>query len=369
MSLIDQNIPIFESLVERYGLKPATVRDLPLLTFTCVVEGYGLMEKYFGISYEAIAALGLAGKFHSMLNENDIAEKTRHLIQASPNLEQSILEPGQNLFEKFKKELELSKNLVLENPQQFIKKLTKIYPDYCACIGIYNCFWRYIGDGQNIVLSQEQVSVISRQREAVAKVYPDVEKLLMVAVEVFGKEYGFDGDLLRYLTLHELQDREDLVLSSIEIDQLTRRRENYFYLYEYDSHRELLTTEAGTLETIQQKYFTVSEARIISELYGTSAFVGKVKGRVVNLAEEKVSEDTLGEDTILVTVMTHPSDISLIKKSKALVTDEGGVLCHAAIVAREFEIPCVIGTKIATKIFRNGDMVEVDATVGVVKKI
>ncbi len=58
-----------------------------------------------------------------------------------------------------------------------------------------------------------------------------------------------------------------------------------------------------------------------------------------------------------------------MKRAAAFVTDEGGITCHAAIVAREMKKPCVIGTKIATQIFKDGDMVEVDAQRGVVRII
>mgnify|MGYP001564748046 CR=1 FL=1 len=58
-----------------------------------------------------------------------------------------------------------------------------------------------------------------------------------------------------------------------------------------------------------------------------------------------------------------------MRKAAAFVTDEGGILCHAAIVARELKKPCIIGTKIATRVFKDGDMVEVDATKGIVRKI
>ena len=59
--------------------------------------------------------------------------------------------------------------------------------------------------------------------------------------------------------------------------------------------------------------------------------------------------------------------IIAIKKAKAIVTDEGGVTSHAAVVSRELGIPCVIGTKLATKVFKDGDFVEVDAEKGIVK--
>ena len=65
--------------------------------------------------------------------------------------------------------------------------------------------------------------------------------------------------------------------------------------------------------------------------------------------------------------MTHPQMISGMIKASAFVTDEGGVTCHAAIVSREMNKPCIIGTKVATQVLKDGDVVEVDANNGVVK--
>ncbi len=67
--------------------------------------------------------------------------------------------------------------------------------------------------------------------------------------------------------------------------------------------------------------------------------------------------------------MTTPDFLPAMERAAAFVTEEGGITCHAAIVAREMKKPCVIGTKIATKVFKDGDRVEVDATKGVVRKI
>jgi pyruvate,water dikinase len=70
---------------------------------------------------------------------------------------------------------------------------------------------------------------------------------------------------------------------------------------------------------------------------------------------------------ILVSPMTMPDFLPAMKKAAAFVTDEGGMACHAAIVAREIKKPCVVGTKNATKILKDGDLVEVDANNGVVR--
>jgi len=67
--------------------------------------------------------------------------------------------------------------------------------------------------------------------------------------------------------------------------------------------------------------------------------------------------------------MTTPYFNQALKKASAIVTDEGGVTCHAAIFARELGIPCIVGTKVATQVLKDGDKVEVDANKGIVKKL
>jgi len=65
--------------------------------------------------------------------------------------------------------------------------------------------------------------------------------------------------------------------------------------------------------------------------------------------------------------MTVPDFLPAMKKAKAIVTDEGGLTCHAAIVSRELSIPCIIGTRIATKVLKDGDLVEVDSNEGKIR--
>ncbi|MFA4937263.1 MAG: PEP-utilizing enzyme [Patescibacteria group bacterium] len=72
---------------------------------------------------------------------------------------------------------------------------------------------------------------------------------------------------------------------------------------------------------------------------------------------------------ILVAAMTSPDYIQAIKKSLAVITDTGGITCHAAIVSRELKKLCIVGTKFATRILKTGDMVEVDTNKGIIKKL
>jgi phosphohistidine swiveling domain-containing protein len=106
----------------------------------------------------------------------------------------------------------------------------------------------------------------------------------------------------------------------------------------------------------------------ITEIKGKPASPGKVTGRVkiCSSASESVKVES---GDILVTTMTTPDYVSSMKVAGAIVTNEGGLLCHAAIISRELGKPCVIGTKIATQVLKDGDMVEVDADNGVVRII
>lgn len=72
---------------------------------------------------------------------------------------------------------------------------------------------------------------------------------------------------------------------------------------------------------------------------------------------------------ILIIQNAWPELSKYYKFASALVTNEGGITSHGVVVAREFNIPCIVGTKIATKIFKTGDLVEVNATKGTVKKL
>ena len=106
----------------------------------------------------------------------------------------------------------------------------------------------------------------------------------------------------------------------------------------------------------------------IKEIKGSAAYRGKASGnvRIVLKASE---QNKVSEGDILVTTMTTPDFLPAMQKAIAFVTDEGGVTCHAAIIAREMKKPCIIGTKIATQVLKDGDLVEVDTNKGIVRKI
>jgi phosphohistidine swiveling domain-containing protein len=104
----------------------------------------------------------------------------------------------------------------------------------------------------------------------------------------------------------------------------------------------------------------------ISTLKGQIACKGFVTGKV-KTASTPSEAHQLQEGEILVCAMTNPDYVPAMRRSGAIITDEGGLLSHASIMSREFGKPCIIGTKIATKVLKDGDYVEVDANTGLVK--
>lgn len=100
-------------------------------------------------------------------------------------------------------------------------------------------------------------------------------------------------------------------------------------------------------------------------LRGVPASPGLVSGKAHVIIDTKhIREFQTGE--ILVTEMTSPDWAPAMRKALAIITDSGGKTCHAAIVSRELGIPCIVGTKEATKVLKTGQVITVDATHGVV---
>lgn len=124
--------------------------------------------------------------------------------------------------------------------------------------------------------------------------------------------------------------------------------------------------ELGEVATWLHEHALAKDASDVIEGLGINK--GKVQGKVALVTNLNRLGD-IPEGAILVTTQTRPQFNPQLKRCTALITDEGGSLCHAAILAREFGIPAVVGTRNATVSLKDGDKVEVDAEKGVVKRV
>lgn len=108
------------------------------------------------------------------------------------------------------------------------------------------------------------------------------------------------------------------------------------------------------------------QRRVKFEIRGSVACGGKAVGRakIVN----KIGDvNKVNHGDVIISPMTSPDLMPAIRRCVAIVTNFGGITCHAAIISREFNLPCIVGTNNATEVLKDGDLVEVDANNGMAR--
>lgn len=184
-----------------------------------------------------------------------------------------------------------------------------------------------------------------------------------------GKRYGMTVEELRFLSIADFRKLLTEKHSSRDWGALARSHKSHSVHISDKGKTKIWIGDAAAKVMRKIKWHEEEKENIQTEnIKGQVAFKGLAKGRakIINTVQEMAK---MHQGNILVSHMTNPDIVPAMKLAAAIVTDLGGITCHAAIVARELRVPCVIGTKIATKVFKDGDHVEVDANLGVVKKI
>lgn len=141
-------------------------------------------------------------------------------------------------------------------------------------------------------------------------------------------------------------------------------------VYSVEDNKELILCADDAIKYVKENMNDEEEIKVemVEEFRGTVACAGEAKG-VVRIINSPIDIEKMKDKDILISFATNPNLMPAIRKAAAIVTDEGGLTCHAAIVSRELRIPCIVGTRIATKVLKDGDLVEVDANKGIIKII
>lgn len=140
---------------------------------------------------------------------------------------------------------------------------------------------------------------------------------------------------------------------------LKRRKESYIFTNKrfYESFEKIEEDFRLKIEFEKQEN---------KELKGQIAFKGKVIG-IVNIIKNREDLKRFKINEILVASTTTPDFLPAMRKAGAIISEHGGAICHASITSRELKIPCIVGVKEATKILQEGDLIEVDANIGIIK--
>lgn len=254
-----------------------------------------------------------------------------------------------------------------EFDEGFIKKLSETITKlitYQVCI---------LHRSDNFVKRFENLPGISDEIQAIRKKYESVFGLFETKFEVLCQKLlaGLPGATL--LDLKHLSADELITLMSTGVvpkESIAARQK--LVVISYLPKVEILTGPVAeeiydAIKANEAKYHPTQNAN--NEIVGKTVYgTGKITGECQVITDYDQVE-TLETGKILVTPSTLPKYNQVYTRAKGIITNEGGILAHAAILCREFKIPGIIGTKIATNVLKTGDMVELDTEKGVIKII
>lgn len=186
-------------------------------------------------------------------------------------------------------------------------------------------------------------------------------------LEILLKEIGKRGNI-NLETMRDTFPSEiiNVLNGKISEEYVKKRRKSCFVIWK-EKNKKPLSLSGKDAKNWEEK-LSIKPTQQTKLVTGNCASKGKVKGKVRILLNASEC-DKLKSGEVLVTFMTSPDFIIAIKRCSAIVTNLGGITSHAAIISREFGIPCIVGTKNATEILKTGDLVEVNANKGIVKII
>lgn len=207
----------------------------------------------------------------------------------------------------------------------------------------------------------EDVAYFEKARKEIEKFFSLAAEVAYSFLAILSAKHVIDTALLKYATDDELHSL--LISSKINIANLKKRKAKKLLFVEDVTY--IGDDDINTYLNSIGYVFDVPSDELTASIQGSVACRGVVTGRV-QIINSREQFDSFKEGSILVAPMTSPEYTPLIHRAVAIITDEGGMLSHAAIVSRELNKPCIIGTKFASYVLKDFQEVEVDADRGVI---
>lgn len=363
-----QLLSLLENKIKISGLKINIAEVFSILT---TPEKPSFMEIESQDSLEMVTLLGKDRAAVSLFLKNDVKEIENKLNQLKPALQKKIKD-------HYKKYLWLHYNY--EGPT--------LQLDYF--LEIWKGLLRQGKADKFLKESREKFSEIKRKRALLFKQlnFRDKEKKLfnvakdIVWLKGWRKDCMYFGAYVLDKIIKEISRRLGLTLrqaryfcywevndalqkNKYDVNKLNERYE-YSTVYTNSKGKPFIYSGKEAKKFLKKLHFEKQKIEHVDKLTGICASPGKAKGRVV-IIETVDDLKKMKKGNVMLSETTYPALVPAMKLASAIVTNIGGLTCHAAIVSRELKIPCVVGTKIATRVLKDGDLVEVDANKGIVK--
>ena len=336
---IEKNLPL--------DFSKHCVRDISLLSCSVFGETHAVtMKEKFNVDF----SMTFWAKSGNQINFYRSEQEYENFSKKLGNDYKANIDYAKELADTLIKMTDWFRSFIQENNklEDSISKSEEFFNNYRDFFGYHQAvYWG--GDyltktDPNNKQVKKIIKILDQAYKYNESIVPDLEK--------YFKDFEI-SDLFYWEIVRDLDNKENF------------KNQNRSILFSEKQHLVLSEEETNQLEKNIEAKATIL-IQNLEEFKGLAvnrgAFKGKVK-KVVDLS--KLGEVKQGD--VLVTSMTRPQYNNAIKNAGAIVTDEGGMLCHASILAREFDIPCIVGTKIATKVLKDGDRVEVDADEGIIK--
>jgi len=261
------------------------------------------------------------------------------VISNRPNAK-SILEKGIELSEK-------ARDYIDDSPFEDLESAVNFLVELALHATVFSYFSYPIAKEVNY---SELIELAEKLRAV--SYYPQVVTQIVnpLAKKEAGEKYNF-------MTIKEVLEKKNAEANTREKASTEGKR----FVYAKINEKEIIYYTDNVIQLIEK----LEKIKIGNTIRGQVAYPGKITGKVRLVLENNINTEFEDGD-ILVAVTTNPTLMPLIKRAGAIVTNEGGVTSHAAIISRELKKPCVIGTKFATHTFKDGQKVEVDANSGIV---
>jgi len=319
-----------------------------------------------GIYYNAVMDISQKGLVGIHVLKSDLARNKQWVAKSAsknPHFAEKMLKDGLARAKRLKNlPLDLPDKIIKLSDKKIIKELNNLknkFFDFSA----YVDFTHYLGE-MGVRLAKDDVKNLSEFHEYRKQVFMDFFKFFGKVVKKIAQKKKVETRGLSYISFNEIIYFLKGKMTVTEIDRLQKLRKKRYIAKNFNGREEIIADNFEK-EFVNAKK-NITEENIREEIKGMAINKGVVKGEVM-MIDQKTPLNKIRPGKIIVTQMTSPDMTSALKKAKAIITDEGGLLCHAANIAREFGTIAIVGTKIATKVLKDGDSVEVDANKGIVK--
>ncbi len=310
------------------------------------------------------------------------------ILKIAKSAKEKGMENGKGIIEKFGNELKI-----------ISKEFEWLSYDFCDAAGWSLEHYAGFVEEKLEANCDKEIALLENYEEIVKREFEELARLLGLSEEEV-KVFKFVGDMGYYKwsreheflqayfnlkpVLNELGSRcnlsslESMYLLHGEFESALKGPEKYKKIAQerinclfFIANREGNLIWTGEEAETEFGKFRFEHEKIdsdLKELKGMPACAGKAKGvvKIINNIEQMTK---MSRGDVLVSAATSPDLVPAMKKAVAIITNEGGIMCHAAIISRELNIPCIVGVKNANIILKDGETIEVDATKGVIRKL